>query len=421
MKKESRMSANGERGSILLVTLLIVFAVAVIGSTIAAISSMDLKISGNQRVTTEAFTVAEAGLAEAIHRLSLRNPTTATIGGWTGNVAISDSEPYDPNWETRLYLTDPGAAPAGGGSVVTTGTIQDPNQQYFMYSQPSGTDNVLTIRHKWIDRDGDGVRENNEIVLYDQGNIPPENFVSGFPVEVVTVTGRAGNSLRSLEAEVTRRLVTPLTRGALYTDRPVTLSGTSDFCGHNHDINTPPGTALMGCFAWHLVGNALPGVTSTGDDIDVGNSPDVLGSPVARDSSSANPWYGLAEMLGLSTSELADILANPDHTSQDANPMDGITYIQGDADINSNLTGSGLLYITGNARFNGGFEFTGLVYVEGDVRFLGGGWILGSLVVSGDTDYGFAAGNAAVLYSLEAIQNAVSLSLPAVVLSWREL
>ena len=137
---------GGESGNVLIITLLILFAMAIIGSTVAMVSTMDLKISGNQRKTSEALFVAEAGLTEAIHRLSLPDPSDATIGGWTGNIAISDSEPYDPNWTTFVYLDNPAAVAAGAGSIHTTGTIQDPNQPYLEYSQPSGTNGVLMIQ-----------------------------------------------------------------------------------------------------------------------------------------------------------------------------------------------------------------------------------------------------------------------------------
>ena len=148
---------QNERGSILVITLLILFAVTAIGATLASISSTDMRIAGNQRSDTRALTVAEAGLQEAIHRVSLPNPTNATVAGWTGNVAISDSEPYDPNWKARIYLTAPGSAPSAG-TIVTTGTIQDPGS-YLQYSVANGNSGVLEIEHKWRDRDGDGNRD----------------------------------------------------------------------------------------------------------------------------------------------------------------------------------------------------------------------------------------------------------------------
>jgi hypothetical protein len=409
-----------ESGNILVITLLILFAISVIGASLGMISSMDLKIAGNQRTTTRALPIAEAGLNEAIHRLSLPNPTNATIGGWTGNVAISDAQPYNPNWTVRIYLTQPNAAPAGGGNIVTTGTIQNPNQPYLQYSRASGTNQVLSIQHKWRDRDGDGARDANEVVLYDPLQMPPENFTSGFPVEIVTVAGRSGNGERGIQAEVTKRTLMARTLGALYTDKAVELTGNCAFCGYNHDINTPVGTKPNACVARHLTSGHLPGVTSTGDDVKTKGSASVAGNPIPIDKAITNPWYSLPDVLGLTIDEVNQLLAQADNTSI-KDPLNGITYINGDAKINSNLSGQGLLYITGNLSGNGNFSFKGLIYVEGDLKFTGGPWILGSMMVKGTTDWNLSAGNATILYSKDAITNYLNKAMPCILLSWREM
>lgn len=411
---------TGERGNVLVVTLLVLFAISVIGFTMAMVSSMDLKISGNQRTTTQSLFVAEAGLNEAIHRLSLPNPTNVAVAGWTGNAAIGDSEPYNPNWQARIYLTSPGSAPAGNANLYTTGTIQDPGRPYLEYSEPSGTDGVLIIEHKWRDLDGDGARDANEVVRWDPMKIPPENMTSGFPIEVVTVTGQSADGERVIQAEVTKRTIIARTLGALYCDKAIRLTGNCDFCGYNHDINTPPGTKPNACNAWHLASGHLPGVVTTGDDVKTQGSANVAGNPQPIDMSPTNPFYSLPEVLGLSDAEAASFLANPDHTSL-ANPMDGITVISGDANVNSNLVGKGLLYIKGDLKGAGSFTYTGLIYVEGDVKLTGTPWILGSVIVRGTSDWNFSAGNAACLYSKDAITNALSGAMPCMVLSWREM
>ena len=411
---------KAESGNVLVVTLLVLFAISVIGATLAMVSSMDLKISGNQRTTTQSLFIAEAGLNEAIHRISLPNPTNVAVAGWTGNVAISDSEPYDPHWKTYIYLTSPGTAPAAGGSIVSTGTLQDPNNSYLEYSQRTGTNDVLTIEHKWDDRDGDGSKDVNEVVRYDPLMIPPENFSSGFPVEVITVAGHSADGERVIQAEVTKRMMVARTLGALYVDKAVKLTGNCAFCGHNHDLNTPPGTRPNGCVAWHLSSANLPGVTSTGDVVKTQGSADILGDPQPIDDDAGNPFYTLAEVLGLTNAETASILARADNTSIVA-PLDGITYIQGDASINSSLVGEGLLYVTGDLKASGSFIYTGLIYVEGDVSFTGTPWVLGSMIVRGTSDFNFSAGNAGVLYSKDAITNVLSGIMPCIVLSWREM
>jgi hypothetical protein len=410
-----------EKGSALVITLLVLFAVSVIGATLAKISSTDLKVAGNQRFSTNALYAAEAGLSEAIHRLSLADPTNINVGGAAVNAAIGDSKPYDPSWQTYILLTTPKPAPVQNGSIFLTGTIQDPNQDYIRYSRPSGTDDILTVEHKWRDANGNGVRDPNEVVLYDPAIIPPENLLTGFPVEIITVTGRSGIGERAIQAEVTRRTLYARTLGALYTDKAISITGNAAFCGYNHDLNVPEWTRPPGCNGFHLSAGDLAGVTTTGDDVDVsGAAADIDGYPSPTDTSSSNPFYSLPEVLGISTTELNEVLAQPDQTTV-TNPFDGITYVQGDAMINSNYVGSGLLYVTGNLVAAGAFTFKGLIYVEGDVKIIGTPWVLGSVIVRGTSDYNFSAGNCGILYSEEAIRQFLGQAMPMIVLSWKEI
>ncbi len=417
----------GEEGSLLVVTLLVLFAISVIGATLAMVASMDLRISGNQRRTVQSLFVAEAGLNEAIHRLALPDPTDVTVGGWTGNAAIADKEPYDPNWTTRIYLTSPASAPASSGSIFSTGTLQDVTRPHLDYSVKSGTDGVITIRHKWEDRNGDGVRDTNEIVRYDKLAVPPENFTNGYPIEIVTVTGRSAEGESIIQAEVTKKSILVRTLGALYVDKDVSLTGNSAFCGYDHSYDTPHGSVPGGSGAWgtpcsgfHKSNGHLPGVTATGDQVKVWGSSTVTGNPMPVNNDASNPFYSLDEALGLPTSDVKKMLAKADNKGI-VDPLNGITYIVGDAKINSNLVGEGLIYVTGDLHASGSFIFKGLIYVEGDVHFTGSPWILGSMIVRGTTSFNFSSGHAVALYSSEALTRALSSSMPALVLSWREM
>ena len=412
----------GERGSVLVIALFLIFAAAALGSVLAMVSTTDLQISGNQRVSTEALYAAEAGLNEATHRLSLPNPTNATVNGWTGNISLADSPPYDPNYKARIYMTAPGSAPAGSGSEVHTGTLQPLNGSYLNFSAASGTQDVLTIEHKWEDLNGNGIRENGELVLYDTNKIPPENFTSGFPIDIVTVTGKAGGGSRKIQSEVTKFGVSANALGALYIDKAIRVNGTPQFCGYDHFNAIPDETEPMACFAWHQASGHKPGITTTGDEVRrQGNAHRILGDPAPTDTSSMNPWYSLAQVLGISQSEVQKLLDNADFTSVPGGPMDGITYIQGDCTLNGNRTGSGLCYITGNLRINGDFIYRGLLYVEGDLASTGNPWVLGAVCVNGTGDFNTSAGNATILFSSEAISTYIGQYLPMIQLSWREL
>ena len=419
MNKKKTGSPLGEKGNILVITLIILFAVSVIGGTLAMVSSMNLKIAGNQRTTAQSLFVAEAGINEAIHRLSLSSPNIVTVDGWTGDAAIGDSKPYDPNWQARIYLTSPGSVPASSGSVYSTGTLQSSSSGYLEYSNPSGTDGLLVIEHKWKDRNGDGIRDANEIVLYDPMMVPAENFTSGSPVEIISVTGTAAGGRSVLEAEVVKKKVVSRTLGALYVDKAIKLTGNSAFCGFNHPIDTPPKTRPNSCNSDHLAAGNLPGVTTTGDQVKTQGSTDIYGDPAPIDNSSTNPFYSLSEVLGLSDAEMNDILSKANNTSI-VKPLDGVTYINGDANITKNMTGEGLVYINGDLHAAGSFTYIGLIYVEGDLHFTGTPWILGSLIVRGTSDFNFSSGHAAVLYSEEAISQALASTMPVIMLSWKE-
>ena len=134
------------------------------------------------------------------------------------------------------------------------------------------------------------------------GTIPsgfrPRTTTSGFPVEIVTVTGLASDAVRVIESEVTKRTMLARTLGALYCDKAVRLTGNCAFCGYNHSINTPAGTKPNACIPFHLSSAHLPGVTTTGDNVQVQGSAGIAGQPQPIDKSVTNPWYSLADVLG---------------------------------------------------------------------------------------------------------------------------
>jgi hypothetical protein len=317
-------------------------------------------------------------------------------------------------------MTAPAANPTFVGNTLSAGTLQDLTGDVLQYSRDAGTDDVIMVEHKWDDLDGDNTREAGEVVLYDPYRIPPENFATGNPIDIVTVTGRRGTTERTIQAEVTRLKLVAKTLGAMYTDKAITVAGNSHFCGWNHDPTIPAGTVQNACFAYHEGEGHLAGVTTTGDAVDMKGSTDVDGSPTNTDTNPANPWYTLAEVLGLSNEDTQEVLANADHTSI-VHPLDGVTYIQGDATLNSTLVGHGLLYVTGDATINGGFKYWGLIYIEGDCKVTGTPWIVGSVIVKQTADFSLSAGNCGVFYSEEVISQWVGSVMPMVTLSWRDM
>lgn len=427
------MFSMNENGAALVFAILIVVALFVLGSGMAILTRTDIDISRNQRQDVQALYVAEAGVEEALYRLSLPWPTTMNVNGSSINAAIADtSRPIDPNWKVRVFLASPGGQPVPTGTDMHTVTIQ-PESDWLEYSSDSDLDMALTIEHKWKDLDDDGVRDDGEIVLYDASKFPPENFVTGSPVEVITLAGTRGNAERNILVEAIRYPLNINVRAALFCDRGVDAQGNVEVCGHDHSILTPYDTTIPACMAWEycsgrtncLATGCVTGIMTTGDEIDARGSTDVQGSPTPMDTSSSNQFLTLAETLGITQAEVDEILANADyHSSYDADPLDGITYFIGDAvsgEKFNNCVGSGLLYVTGDLDVAGNLSWKGLIYVEGDFRITGTPWVLGAIVVKGKSDYAFTGGDPAILFSSEAIDYYIRQHLKYVEIGWKEL
>jgi hypothetical protein len=411
---------GSERGSALVVALMMLLALGFIGAALVITTSADLKVAGEGRRGTRAQFVAEAGIQEALHRLALPAGTNVTVGSETFDASIRDtSVPLDPDWEVRIYTPDGTTPTSADASIVYTPTVQSAAGG-LDYADTGG---VMTVRHKWVDLNADGVRDAGEMVRYDSGLVPPENFTSGSPVEVIEVAGQYADARRRLRVEATRFPFSPNVIGAISSDRGVDVTGNTKICGHNHRVDTPAGSHLESgppCSAtYDEASGHLPAIVTTGDDIDAGGSSSLLGSPTATDSSSTNPFYSLAQALGVTQDVVDRILADPDHTST-SGTMDGITYVQGDASFNGG-DHTGLLYVTGDLQISGNTTFRGLIYVEGDLRITGTPWILGGIMVRGRSESAFSAGNSGVLYSRDMIRIALESAFDYVVLSWKEL
>ena len=407
---------RNEEGMALAVTVILLLSLGAMALTAVLVGGTDFLIAGQQRSYSAALDVAEAGVAEALNRMSLRPGTTVNVGGVNVDASIEDpSSPPDPNWQARIFLTPPGSAPPSSGSLFNTGTVQT-GSDLLEYADPSDPTQAVLIEHKKRDFDGDGIPE---VVLYSAGRIPPENPFEGQPVEVITVTGHRGTARRTVQVEAIRFPIYPNISAALSTDGTVDLRGNITICGHNHRIDTPEGTALPQCSPnWDEPNGNLPAVMTTGYEVERRGSTDLLGSPVVTDT-----FYSLAEALGVTESELQDILSSPDHTSDnEGGNYRGITYIQGDARFNG-MDGEGLLYVTGDLTLRGNFSWVGLIYVEGKFVNTGNTWILGAVLARGEMHVAvnFGAGSAAILYSRDALERTLTRSMRYVTLAWKEI
>ena len=411
-----------QSGAALAITLIMLMGLAAIGMAAVWIGSTDLVVAGGQRQRVSALHTAEAGIAEAMHRMSQRPGTLVPVGGTNVDIAIFDpSDPPDPNWTARIFNTSPDAAPAAADpSTFHTGTVQ-PAGAYLDYAHATEADQAIVIQHKLRDFNADGVLD---VVYYDPSRVPPENPVDGWPVERITVTGREGQARRTVQVDAIRFPLNPNVFAGLLAAGEVDLRGNVTVCGHNHRIDTPGGTQLPACSpAWDEANGHLYGVMTTGGSVATRGSTDLLGSPSPTNTDPTNPFLDIHDALGITLQEWQEIRANADRTSLGAGDWDGITVIDGDIHI-SGGRGSGLLYVTGDLTVSGGFEWVGLVYTEGQLRNTGSVWILGGVMARGGgmaVAVDFGAGTPVILYSRQALVQTLMRAMDYVVLSWKEL
>lgn len=414
-----RRILGNQEGMALAITVILLLSLAAMALTATLVGSTDLFVAGHQRNNSAALDVAEAGVAEALNRMSARPGEEINVNGVDVDISIQDpSSPPDPDWKARIFLTDVDGAPGSADGAYHTGTVQAAADR-LEYADPNDPTEAVLIEHKKRDFNGDGV---DEVVLYSPSRIPPENPTEGSPVEVVTVTGHQGIAKRTIKIEAIRFPIFPNISAALDANGTVDLRGNVTVCGHDHRIDTPPGTQLPACSpGWDTASGHLPAVMTPGYGIQTQGSTDLLGSPVVTDTDPANPFYSLAQALGLSQAELKDLLAAPDHT-EPADTMDGISYLQGDYHI-SGLQGEGLLYVDGDLELSGNARFVGLVYVEGEFVNTGTTWILGAVLADGDAGVAvdFGAGTPVILYSSEALERALTRAMRYVTLAWKEV
>ena len=180
-----------------------------------------------------------------------------------------------------------------------------------------------------------------------------------------------------------------------------------------------------GCQAWETGSGDLAGAWSSGG-ITNGGSSQQSGVPPTTENQVGfyrGPW----EAVGMTEAEFFAWVGTP--TNAVPNPANGIYYLDNDGIAQNksgsyhldSITGEGLLYVDGDVTINAGFSFRGLIYIEGDLKINGNAWILGGLIVEGRGPVKFANGTATVLYSSDAITQALTKNGGKyVTLSWRE-
>jgi hypothetical protein len=382
-----------EKGIVLVMALMFLLVLGLLGMSAISSTQYDNRISGNKRVSDQAFYAADAGVQEVMGRF--RPDATGEI---------EDTDPLNPNWRRFIALNQSQAAKVG--------YVSGPNH-LFLQSLQTRLDFAVELEHK--------VNISNAVVTKD-----------GHPVYLMTslgVTPEGGQ--RRIEAELNPSpSLNP--GGALYSERPVDLLGSS--------------TYIQGMDA--CGSNDVPGVATTlplsSDPVDISGSPTVEGNPpiqydttnrnlkemmeYLRKDANFNYAYGSNQTL----TGMSDQWGTP-VGSGTANPLTysgplNIVYFNMGGDKTLKLAGGshggGILLVDGNLELNGGFQWYGLVIVTGALDFTGGGEknITGG-VMAGETatvevDVG---GNAAIINCSAVQPQLENLVTPIRITRWREV
>ncbi|MDL1980585.1 MAG: pilus assembly PilX N-terminal domain-containing protein [Deltaproteobacteria bacterium] len=387
IKKQVGTILSNEKGMVLPVGLMFLAIIAILGTTAVIITTTDLKIGTNYKLSEQAFYAAEAGIEEA--RARLRGPSTVA------NYAGDPSAAYDPWWSAYI-LTSSSWQPSDDSdynanyknyiptpvshtnTTITTNSLQT-NILYFVKIRHKKEYDAEQAGHTISSKhyhDGDGDTGANSastpgnIIYYgykDDTSTTIEQFTTtvanppnASPVQIITSHGMRGESLKVIKIESGRELGPPIV-SALYGDT-VGGNGTVSVVG---DDNCDPT-------------NSLPAVAYCTDDLlSVGG--DVTLTSIAGATTKLSSPIDIAQHVENLTSEATVILkTNQTKYSVGSSSVYEIVYCDATGLTDSqlkltNLTGYGTLVVKGDLYFSGNLNWHGLILASGNVDFFGGG------------------------------------------------
>jgi len=427
-----RQTRRTEAGNTLVIALLVLFLLTSLGVSYVAVTKGEKQLAGNQMVGTQAFANAEAGISEALLRMS--DPNAVDAAGLQ-TIYIGQTPPnYTAGWGTYM-VTDPGNSGTDPqyNATITDGLNNDNNAAIDESSehypetgskQNSGMALSAKLDYPWV-KVRYKLNGANQIILFgdhdnDATTPPRENLVRGIPKIIVTAAGRRGNGNRLVTVEAVKWPLPPVP-GSVYTEGALTFNGNSFYIdGHDHNYTAPYDTVSGG--------SPLPGIATPNDPNVIasqlngqqqdnvqgsGSDPSVRPATVNLDlPSMAATWSDMADIT------LAGNQNNPSTStwgSMSTTPLTlKIVHVTGDLHLTGNNSGAGVLIVDGDFEMGGTFNWNGVILCLKDVTITGGGSaknIVGALMVQGSLSGNSAVnGNVKMLYSSEMISQLAALT-----------
>jgi hypothetical protein len=414
-----------EQGNALIATVLILFGLTIVSATYILLATSDTQISGNDKRSTQALYVAEAGQQEALARLSLSaganciaETTTPTLGWGRYIVLVSGNSAQDPARSSQA---------ADGLDNDADGMIDESGEQFpEVLSLQSSSPLVYPWVRVQYKKNGAG-----QILYYGDGDHNPttpdtENTSIGSPEYLVTSAGMLGTSLRVIQA-VAQHVPFPPMPATLYTETTnITFNGTQ-FEISGYDTDPATGDSIPGM-------PSIPGIATTGDSaaitsqlhaqqsnniIGSGGTPSVVHTPYDLDMQAYfNTYAAFADIVYNGTQH------NPNTSGWGGMNTYHVVEVLGDLHLSGNNTGGGVLLVQGSLDISGQFTWYGAIICLGNITFTGGGsgsHLFGGMMAgNGVSTSETYSGNAELFYSSSAL-NKLNFLGPFRIAAWREI
>lgn len=402
-----RVRITDETAMILPTTLIFMGVLVLLGTTAFVMTTTEMKIGKNHKVSEQAFYGAVAGCEEARARLA--------DGAGT---PVTDTDPHETSWRTYI------------GSVqhaVKYGFDPADSLHHRYDSLADALVYTVIIRHSggsagpryWGDITGDG--------------LPQRNGVAGKNIYDVTTHVSLQGSARTVQTEIAE--IPPISvSAALYVESATAIQGAAT---HIVGINGCTGSDKKGIVTAQSAGSvsvsggaqvtgsggAVPDISYNGTNMDVEGIVGFYAEHADFRYCGVGVTHGSASIPGPGDGWGTP---SPGTTLQDASSCaasiilyydTAATYLK----LSAGVHGCGMLLVDGDLEISGDFFWYGPVIVTGSVVFSGGGNrnITGALVCGGSVVCDVSGGDSNIIYCRDAVK-APTEGRPLECLSWKE-
>ncbi|HSQ59260.1 MAG TPA: pilus assembly PilX N-terminal domain-containing protein [Acidobacteriota bacterium] len=424
--RPGRPDASGASGNAMVVALLVLMLMTTAGVAFVAVTKSEKQIAGNQMAVTQAMYTAEAGITEALFRMSHSGDAANFIGpplpyqGW-GKYLVTQSGNSSLDPDAKLLADD-------GWDNDNDSYVDETNERYAEALSKQPNDGTA-LRYPYVRVEYK--MRSNELVRFGDHDAnaatpPAENLVVGAPVLRITALGQKGNANKVIEAEAIRFPFVDVS-SAIWSGGSMKLNGNALIIdGRDHEMTAPYDTIPDA--------PAVPAIMTEGPTtdapLDAGQENNVIGAGGDGSVYQSPFTYDFNQILAQAGGMVDYKLAGGTSLASSDPPLGSLlnpklTLCDGNLDISGTWSGAGILVVNGNLKMTGGCQFTGIVVCLGDLSLAGGGpadvaHIIGGLIYQGTViDDSSVGGAGRVRYSSGAVNNALRLSRYTLA-SWRE-